>query len=1307
MRHDQQSLLSKLSGVRIESDGSAIADCPVCDDKGKGKLKVFADGTAVCYRYTGVGNGEHGKHIKEVYAASGFDEPVSAFITETLFGGKLTLELNPAERGRVQVTARNCTSIFQKDAFYLDRMADRAKFVGSLTMFSDTEQQEIGNRLLQSTDRFDRVQAAVEEEEENESNIEHVISKALPDGRIIEQVAGGVFAIYDPATKAVTYANEVECDGVTYQPLDDDFVLRGGLQLPDRLIEYLDERSLDAEIEACIRRYCDAPERELKLAAKYARLSYVADRLNEISYFRATGERGCGKSRFIGVVGMLCLRPVLVTSPSAASLYRMIDAYRPTLIIDECNFEQGSEDTTALMQVLNCGFQRLTYIPRMDKGEDGRHTLKMFSAFGPKLIGSLKLSDSAAFESRCVAVALQKTSRKDIPFRLTERMLNDFATLRAKLYLWRLRNWQRDYEQLLDAAEAELKQYAIEPRFVQIAIPLYGLLDSDTALKADFARLLEGRTEDDTTSRRDSFDGQIATIIHGLLFEVSDDGTASWREPQLEENKPCEAATVEMITEEMNKDLPEKRRHDSKWVGRQVGKLGFKRKEINRRQSENWKKTAIVLDRQTFVRVFSNYSLPLPADFLPVIPVSADNCAELNKLSRPEENQNAGNYQTSSGQVKGLDFNGLGDVTGMTGRERLESDGNAFSEANSTVASVSLFITRDQRQQLCDLGYGRSEIDKMQPAKAHRILGVGQPVEATETESDSAAAYSLVALDTETEPFDAKRGITPRNAKMIGLALCYDGERADYHTDVASWAVMIPEPEQTVIFHNAKFDLGVLERAGLPLSERFEDTMIASHLLDENGTHKLKELAKVHLDIASPLTFAEADRMRLLDPEVFEEYARNDSRYTYRLWQKFEPCLDAEGLRQVYEMEKALVPVVRAMERQGMRIDLSLIGTLQAEVSAECARIEQEIYDHAGCKFDLHSPAKVAAIFYDKLGVPSQKQTDGGNRSVDKESLKDVRGFHPSVDAILRYREVDKLASTFINVLPSFADPYSRIHPEFKALGAKTGRFSCSDPNVQQMPSRSSLGKRLRQAFIAEAGNKLVVADYSQMELRVLAHYSRDPLLVEAYTSETETDLHTLTASRMFNRAVADVSKAERTVAKMINFGIAYGITPLGLFNRLRPEGHQVTQDECEKFIADYFKAYSGVARFLAKAESVIRQRGYVMNLYGRRRRLKVDTEGRYKGQYSPRSIRQAQNFIIQATAADIAKDAMVRLYRALPEDAYLIAQVHDEFIVECRESDAERVRDLMVQVMTTAPNGFAIPLTVDAHIVNNWGEAK
>jgi len=216
--------------------------------------------------------------------------------------------------------------------------------------------------------------------------------------------------------------------------------------------------------------------------------------------------------------------------------------------------------------------------------------------------------------------------------------------------------------------------------------------------------------------------------------------------------------------------------------------------------------------------------------------------------------------------------------------------------------------------------------------------------------------------------------------------------------------------------------------------------------------------------------------------------------------------------------------------------------------------------------------------------------------------------------------------------------------------------------------------------------------------LRVLAQYSRDKLLLEAYTSGTDADLHTLTAARMFGKAEADVSKSERAVAKMINFGIAYGITPVGLFNRLRPQGVDVTLEQCEQFIADYFRAYAGVKSFLDKVPPILWEHGYVKNRFGRRRRVAGVTA---------RQVRQAQNFIIQSTAADMAKTAMVRLHTALPDGARLIAMVHDEFIVECRQDQAEEVRALMVEIMQTAPDGFVVPMVVEATIGANWGECK
>ncbi|MGH9844907.1 MAG: DNA polymerase, partial [Blastocatellia bacterium] len=993
------------------------------------------------------------------------------------------------------------------------------------------------------------------------------------------------------------------------------------------------------------------PVRERKLSAKYARLSYIADKLNEISYFRATGERGSGKSRYICTTGMLCLRPVLVTSPSAASLFRMMDAFHPTLVIDEFSAVAGSEDTEMLMQILNSGFQRITYIPRCEKGPDGQITVRMFSAFGPKLIGGLKITDSSAFESRCLPVQLRKTARDDITFRMTDRMLGDFADLRAKLYLWRLRNWHTDFEQALDDAERELKNYQIEPRFVQISIPVYGLI-SDAGLKKDFARMLETRTDDAASDKKESFDGSLISILHRLLFETDEENsTAAWKPfgnaPEPEEGKPLELATIDQITATVNETLPEKKRHDTRWIGRELRKLGFRSREIMRRESARYRKSAVTFERITFAEAFGNYSLPLPPDFDPFNPLTPKNVNDGNSLGWTDQVKNDPSAEASSVQCISLKEKDLTDVSGLNGSKFPEVEAKDFGK----------------------------------PSSAH-----------------FEAVPTVVALDTETEPFDEKRGITPRTAKMIGLALCYDGDRADYVTDRESWQMMMPESDLTTVFHNSKFDLLKLRQAGLPLPEKWEDTMIAAHLINENGAHGLKDLSKEHLGIESPVTFDEADRMRLLDPEIFTEYAKNDSRYTFRLWLKFEREIDRQGLRQVYELEKAVVPAVLAMEEAGLKLDLSQMSAMHAETKAECARIKVEVFDHAGCQFDLNSPKKVSTILYEKLGLPCGKETATGQASVDKEALEDIRGYHPAVDAILRYREIDKLASTFLSVLPTFADEQSRIHPEFRPLGATSGRFSCSNPNVQQIPSRSELGKKLRQMFIADEGNVLVVADWSQMELRILAQYSKDPLLLEAYTSGSEADLHTLTAARMFGKTEADVTKPERSIAKMINFGIAYGITPIGLFNRLRPQGVDVTEEQCEQFITGYFRTYAGVKKFLTKVETVVRERGYVKSLLGRRRRV--------SGQNS-REIRQAQNFIIQGTAADLAKSAMVRLHAALPDGARLIAMIHDEFIVECRAEQAEDVRAQMVETMQAAPDGFKIPMVVEAKIAGNWGDAK
>lgn len=544
-------------------------------------------------------------------------------LTESLFDGKLTIECEPAERGKARLVARNCASVLNRDVIALDRIDHRAQFVKALANYDEGQRQEIHQALLRLADRFDGVQKAIAAEDYDEKPVEKVISKILPDGRILEQIAGGQLAIYDPERGEVVYGRKVETDEAVYRPLDDDFIARGGLFLPEKLIEYGDEKTLDSDIETCINRYSDVPERERRLSARYVRLTYIADKLNEISYLRATGERGSGKSRYICTAGMLSLRPVLVTSPSAASLFRMMDAYQPTLTIDECNLATDSEDTQTLIQILNSGFQRIASVPRVEKAADGQQTIRMFSPFGPKLIGGLKLSESEAFESRCVAVKLQKTARKDIPFRMTERMLADFAALRAKLYLWRLRNLGRDFEAALDKAEEDLKKYQIEPRFVQIAIPIYGMI-SDDRLKGDFAAMMVGRTDDAKEEKKDGIEGQIVELIHSRLFDVDEKGKARLKpkndRPKLEEGEPCEGLRVSFLVDCLNEGVPEKKKILDKTFSRfKLKPIGFKTAKLTNGAYK--RAAAVVYSQSGFANIFQNFSLPVPDNFdVPVVP---------------------------------------------------------------------------------------------------------------------------------------------------------------------------------------------------------------------------------------------------------------------------------------------------------------------------------------------------------------------------------------------------------------------------------------------------------------------------------------------------------------------------------------------------------------------------------------------------------------------------------------------------------------------------------------------------------------
>jgi DNA polymerase I-like protein with 3'-5' exonuclease and polymerase domains len=1218
---------------RTETDGSLITDCQACELEGKGKdkAKIFAGGGFTCQRFAGTGAAEHKREMLAGWNLETSVKP-SAFMSETILNGQVTFEIERGERGKQRVTARNCNSVLHLDTFNLSDSSARAKFIKNLNL-PETDALTTSRTLIDLADRFYRVNEAAFDDDDDQEQVLTTFAVLL-DGRIIEETTSG-FACYDPISESTTIEKSVtDEDGKTYRPLiNGERADKIGLFLASGVEEYHTEEKLDADILKFIEKYVDISEQNRAISSKYVRMTYRIDALNEVPYLHATGNSGNGKSRFTQTVGLLCYRPMFTVGITAAALFRTVDAFHPTLIIDEFNLNASSEDTEAIIQVLNSGYQRLTRIIRCSS-KDSNFMPEGFDPFGAKILSGLKSTDSQPFTSRTHPVKLEETKRNDIPLQLLPEMMSEAQAIRNKLTLWRLRTFNQPLADRLKTAEKELKERGgISKRLIQISVPLYALLDS-AEVKDVFVSQLQTRTTDVIDERSQSLDGKLVAIIYARIFDEDEDGNLKYVEysPEMvteQEGKPDERLTISAITDEINSDLPEKRKHTPEFVGKVLSGIELKADKITRRKSPNFQKRAVKFNRELLSKLFIKYNLAILPDF-----------------------------------------------TGITGISHVSS------------------IESDTYLMAVDDGQG-DVLPSDKPLKTKVVRSVIPVIPVDSGKTDKKVKESVfVALDTETQTFDKKLGITPRNAKMIGMSLSYDGQNADYETDKESWNFMMPDTDKTVVFHNAKFDIGVLHRSGLPVPEKFEDTLIAAHLLNENGEHGLKPLSKKHLGIDDPVTFDEADKMRLLDPEVFAEYARNDARYTFRLWDKFQTEIDNQELRKVYEMEKQLLSVVMRMEEIGMKLDIKSLATIEREVKAESARLKTEIFELAGTEFELSKPLSVGTILYDKLGLKCPKTTGKGARSVDVESLKEIA--HPVAVKLLEYRSIDKLANTFIKVLPKFADENGRIHPEFKPLGAATGRFSCASPNVQQIPGRSELGKAVRRAFICEDGNKLIVADFSQMELRVLAHYSQDETLLKAYCTSDETDLHTLTAQKMFGKT--DVDKDERGIAKMINFGIAYGITDVGLYRRLTATGIDTTSKECKRYINDYFKTYKGVEKFLGKVKKTIQTRGYVKSLFGRRRRLNGNSSG---------EIRQAQNFIIQATSADLVKRAMVALDSKLPEGAQLISMVHDELIIECRADHAEDVLSIVVDVMQDTPEGFTVPMPVDAKIVDCWADAK
>jgi DNA polymerase-1 len=488
------------------------------------------------------------------------------------------------------------------------------------------------------------------------------------------------------------------------------------------------------------------------------------------------------------------------------------------------------------------------------------------------------------------------------------------------------------------------------------------------------------------------------------------------------------------------------------------------------------------------------------------------------------------------------------------------------------------------------------------------------------------------------------------------------------------------------------------------------DTMIAAWLINPSGSHGLKNLAWTRLGVEmTEITelIGTGKKQITMDQVPLEQvtpYACADVDMTARLVDGLTEELKGRGLWSLFsEVEMPLVPVLTDMERAGVRLDLAVLRDMADLLDKRLRQLEREIQDVVGYDFNVNSTQQLSDALFKNLALPSAglKKTQSGHYSTAAEVLEGLRGLHPVIDLILEQRQLTKLKSTYVDALPQLVNPRSgRVHTSFNQTGAITGRISSSNPNLQNIPIRTELGREVRRAFVAEEGCKLVAADYSQVELRIMAHIAPDLGLLGAF--ERGEDIHAATAAAVLGVPLDQVTKDQRRIAKSVNFGLSYGQSAFGLAQQTG-----MSREEATQFIKTYFEKYPGVREYIERTKRQAAQQGYVETLLGRRRDF--PDMAKMRGPDRARAEREAINMPIQGTAADIIKIAMIRLHRALRQQglrARMLLQVHDELVLEAPDEEVEAVIPLVRDVMGGAFE-LKVPLKVDVEVGQNWLEME
>jgi DNA polymerase-1 len=558
-----------------------------------------------------------------------------------------------------------------------------------------------------------------------------------------------------------------------------------------------------------------------------------------------------------------------------------------------------------------------------------------------------------------------------------------------------------------------------------------------------------------------------------------------------------------------------------------------------------------------------------------------------------------------------------------------------------------------------------------------------------------------ISLDTETTSEDAMTAelvgislaIEPGAGFYIPLAHSYLGAPRQLPRDLVMAKLKDILQTKPIIGQNLKYDAKILRRSGIELKNIVFDSMLAAYLLDPESRKDLNELARRYLG-HSVMDFSElgAARMDLVPIEQAARYSIADAEAVIRLKEKMLPELRSKNQEKLfYEVELPLINVLIEMELNGILLDKEILREQAKELETLATQLLQDIFRLAGQDFNPNSPKQVAYVLFEKLKLPVLRKTKTGP-STDAYVLQELASLHPLPEKLLAYRELEKLLSTYVKKLPEYINPRTgRVHTTFQQHITVTGRLSSTEPNLQNIPVRTELGGQIRKAFVAPPGRVLIGADYSQIELRVLAHLSEDPGLIGAF--ERDEDVHARTAATIFNIPIESVGPRERRIAKMINFGLSYGMTGYGLAQRTG-----LSRSEAEKFIKNYFENYPGVRAYMERVVREAEEKRYLETLLGRRR---------YFVELSSQTKREAINFPVQGTAADIMKLAMLRVYERIQSGeirADMLLQIHDELIFEADAEAAERAAQLIKQTMEGAFS-LRVPLKVETHIGTNWGE--